>query len=448
MVITISAYTESALPVQITPAEPEVQDEDPGAFAKILAGLLRKTGTDIKELTDTGQAESEVQSTEEPVSQEFLVYEIPAETESPEEIPVSAAIAEEEDDDFVEAFQGVELLLYQYAEQPKIPETTEVSFTEGQAEVLPVEDILVSEGVPVLPVDFSLQTEGLPPLTEALSVKQIDPGAEKTEKAAVAEGKRQNLPDTGISLADTGEIPPPRDFVEEAPVQKAEAKQERFAEDKGKRKDRVVFEVRDFRTEVQDADQKPLRAASRQDAPNREISLELRLTDGQSSSAQAEVKPSNSSPPEGASSALENLLARELHQNFNGDIVRHASMAVRDGGEGTIRLSLKPESLGNVKISLELAENKITGRIVVESEEALRAFKQEISSLERAFRDSGFSGAELNLSLAADGNDGQAPEEKQPAFLMRQAAFDYDSSADMFLVTVYQRELNTINLLA
>jgi len=102
--------------------------------------------------------------------------------------------------------------------------------------------------------------------------------------------------------------------------------------------------------------------------------------------------------------AVENLLARELHQNFNGDIVRHASMALHDGGEGIIKLALKPDSLGNVKIHLKMSENKVTGHIVVESEEALNAFKKEITSLEQAFRESGFTNAQLNLSLTAGRN--------------------------------------------
>jgi flagellar hook-length control protein FliK len=101
--------------------------------------------------------------------------------------------------------------------------------------------------------------------------------------------------------------------------------------------------------------------------------------------------------------AFEDLLARELHQNLNGDIVRHASIILRDGEAGTVRLSLRPESLGNVKIRLEMAENKITGHIVVESGEALRAFEREIRSLEQAFRESGFESARLDMSLASGG---------------------------------------------
>jgi flagellar hook-length control protein FliK len=154
----------------------------------------------------------------------------------------------------------------------------------------------------------------------------------------------------------------------------------------------------------------------------REITLELRLPQGREAAAPV------TSWETGSGRAMENLLARELHQNFNSDIVRHASAILRDGNEGIIKLALKPESLGNVKIRLEMAENKIIGHIVVESEEALRAFEKEISSLEKAFRDSGFDGASLEMSLASDGGAGQQWQEAEASrFLPGQIASRYDA---------------------
>jgi hypothetical protein len=132
------------------------------------------------------------------------------------------------------------------------------------------------------------------------------------------------------------------------------------------------------------------------------------------------------SPGEGGGN-FEGVLARELRQNLNGDIVRHAQLILRDKGEGIIRLSLRPESLGNVKIRLELTENKIAGRIIVESGEALRAFEREIASLEQAFRDSGYESAELSAFLSQDGSAGGREEGKafySPRFAMDRARYD------------------------
>ena len=99
---------------------------------------------------------------------------------------------------------------------------------------------------------------------------------------------------------------------------------------------------------------------------------------------------------------LEDALARELRGNLSTDIVKNATLIMRNGDEGTIRLALRPASLGYVKIHLEMTENKIMGRIIVESNEALRAFQKELPVLEKAFKDSGFMEASLDMSLAQD----------------------------------------------
>jgi flagellar hook-length control protein FliK len=147
--------------------------------------------------------------------------------------------------------------------------------------------------------------------------------------------------------------------------------------------------------------------------------------------SQAEVSYNRESR---AQLSFRETLARELHENLNGDIVRHASIVLRDGGEGLIRLSLKPEHLGNVKIRLEMSENKVVGRITVESGEALRAFEQELRSLEQAFRDSGFEGASLEMSVSSGGGQGGAggyreEGEDAPFFSERLAAHSYDTAS-------------------
>ncbi|MCL2243690.1 MAG: flagellar hook-length control protein FliK [Treponema sp.] len=221
------------------------------------------------------------------------------------------------------------------------------------------------------------------------------------------------------------------------------------------RRDKVTFDVRDLRTGTDANAPNNIQASvtgaekTRVQGSN-EITLELRLPGSQNSAGQS-VQQAQTSWEARSGSALENMLARELH-NFNGDIVRHASMALRNGGEGTIKLALKPESLGNVKIQLEMTENKITGIIVVESEEALNAFRKELASLEQAFRESGYESADLNLSLTADGKSTQERQQEADAFTPRNVASRYDESfeldslplADVF----YGRGTGAINMLA
>jgi hypothetical protein len=215
------------------------------------------------------------------------------------------------------------------------------------------------------------------------------------------------------------------------------------------------IETRDFRAESARKSGELRVLANAETRPgggpdSREITLELRLPNqGRDAPAADTVWETRSSR------AFEDLLARELHQNFNNDIVRHASMALRDGGEGTIRLALKPESLGNVKIRLEMAENKITGHIVVESEEALRAFEREIHSLEQAFKDSGFDAASLQMSLTPDGRDAQQRRQdaETASFPSTLAALRYDAAMERAepprsVVDFYERGPMAVNVLA
>jgi len=199
------------------------------------------------------------------------------------------------------------------------------------------------------------------------------------------------------------------------------------------RRERAGFEIRDLRTASNagaqgSTEMRPYALVETSavrlpgHTPVQEITLELRLPDhGHSSQAQTSWEAK-------ANTAMENMLARELHQNFNGDIVRHASMVLKNGGEGIIKLNLRPDSLGNVKIHLELTENKITGRIVVESEEALNAFRKEIASLEQAFKDSGFAEASLNLTLTADGTGAEQQNLEEGSFASQNVASNYEAS--------------------
>jgi hypothetical protein len=198
-----------------------------------------------------------------------------------------------------------------------------------------------------------------------------------------------------------------------------------------KERERLSLEVRDFRSgpdpgvRVSQESRAAGEPAGRGEA---EFTVELRPGAG----IPEKFSPGGEGP---SSQIFTDMLARELNQTLNGDIVRYASIMLRDGGEGTIRLSLKPESLGTVKIRLEMAENKIAGQIIVESDEALRAFEREIRSLEQAFKDSGFEGASLEMALAGEGGQSGADrqwkgEEARPFFSPRLAASNYDAAGE------------------
>ncbi|MCL2600242.1 MAG: flagellar hook-length control protein FliK [Treponema sp.] len=185
------------------------------------------------------------------------------------------------------------------------------------------------------------------------------------------------------------------------------------------------------------------------EGPGRDIVVELRMPTQNGMSSATTAWESRT-----MGQVMESMLARELHQHLNGDIVRQASIILRDGSDGVIRLALKPESLGNVKIHLEMAENKITGYIVVESEEALRAFERELASLEKEFRDAGFEGAELKMSLSdGKGADQQGNGTDDGRFISGEfVASRYEASAEMAEISLtpdlYGQGSGTVDMLA
>ncbi len=100
------------------------------------------------------------------------------------------------------------------------------------------------------------------------------------------------------------------------------------------------------------------------------------------------------------------MLSQELRENA-ADFVKTGHIVLKDNNAGLIRLTLHPESLGNVRINLELSsDRKITGRIVVSSREAYEAFNESLQGLSDAFVEGGFESAGFDLSWS--GSEAQA----------------------------------------
>lgn len=99
---------------------------------------------------------------------------------------------------------------------------------------------------------------------------------------------------------------------------------------------------------------------------------------------------------------FQTLLMNQI-QARTGDFVEAGKIILHDSDRGTINLILKPESLGNVKIHLELTDKGVRGEIVVRSQEAFDAFKNSGESLRHAFEQSGFENASFSLSYGGSG---------------------------------------------
>lgn len=118
-----------------------------------------------------------------------------------------------------------------------------------------------------------------------------------------------------------------------------------------------------------------------------------------SETARQNILSSDSQSAGASGSTFQQMLAQQVQENAP-DFARAGSIVLRDNDSGSINMILKPESLGNVKINLQLSDNGITGQITVNSKEAFEAFRQNLDTLRQAFQDSGFENASLNLSFA------------------------------------------------
>ncbi len=114
------------------------------------------------------------------------------------------------------------------------------------------------------------------------------------------------------------------------------------------------------------------------------------------------VKDNFSSESKTLTTASSSALMKQLEENVNSKIVKQSSVILKDGGSGEIKLILKPEQLGSVRIRLSLTDNRIAGQIIVDSSAVKEIFEQNLQNLERAFKENGFDTAALNVSVGGE----------------------------------------------
>jgi len=79
--------------------------------------------------------------------------------------------------------------------------------------------------------------------------------------------------------------------------------------------------------------------------------------------------------------------------------VKRSSIILKDNGNGEIRLILKPESLGNIKIKLNITENHIAGKIVVENNSMRQLIENHLTDLKTALNSDGFQSSSFDVSV-------------------------------------------------
>lgn len=102
-------------------------------------------------------------------------------------------------------------------------------------------------------------------------------------------------------------------------------------------------------------------------------------------------------------------LSETFRRLFIPEIVRQSGIILKDGGKGEIRLILKPESLGRVRIRINIQDNSIEGKILVENNTVRELFEGNMEHLKNALRSEGFDSAALEVAVGGE-KSGRDPE--------------------------------------
>lgn len=117
------------------------------------------------------------------------------------------------------------------------------------------------------------------------------------------------------------------------------------------------------------------------------------------------------------------LLNKQLEEGGTRDLAKNIRFVLKDRDRGEIKLILKPEALGKVRIQLNLQENNIVGKIFVENNSVKQVFLDQLPDLAKALEESGFETSSLDVSVGGGGAERQGSRHREtPLYFHREAA--------------------------
>jgi len=99
-------------------------------------------------------------------------------------------------------------------------------------------------------------------------------------------------------------------------------------------------------------------------------------------------------PPRSA--AME--FARRLNGQIGNEIVRQIKIVLNHSSAGELRINLKPENLGRVRVEIQLEDNHLSGKFFAESSAAREVLKGALDGLQTRLLESGFETADLEMA--------------------------------------------------
>ena len=281
---------------------------------------------------------------------------------------------------------------------------------ESDLELVPADTMIASE-IESETVENAAVNAG-----EMLAVKNV-PGDEKSVETSAVETLSENVQPVAQKT----------DAEKKAEVKNQLADSSSHTE----KKDDAAFKITDLRGS-ESKDEKKIPSSEKVVMQNESVKLQEDAASSLMKTAQANILASDNQSAGASGSTFQQMLSQQIQYNAP-EFAKAGNIILRDNSSGSINMILKPENLGNVKISLELSDKIINGQIVVHSKEAFEAFKQNLDTLRQAFRESGFDNANFNLSLADNGtgNFSQGRDETGAQFMANKTYSNYAGSDEV-----------------
>lgn len=139
---------------------------------------------------------------------------------------------------------------------------------------------------------------------------------------------------------------------------------------------------------------------------------------------------------EKTSSKVVNQVYGFMKSAGNHELVQQARLILQGNKKGEIKIMLHPKEFGEVKLSFNLDDNKIVGRIVVASEVAKEALQKNMDNLERQFNHEGYEVGGFFVSVDSNTSE-KNNEEKESSKNQKIATINLKQISDDILLKKY-----------
>ncbi len=257
-----------------------------------------------------------------------------------------------------------------------------------------------ANGIDGDPAMIKMQSTGSEPV-EAADQKSFSPGEGTASLMAVS----VQTPDQ----TETAGIPAPGGDLADG-LEKSGAGRGSSPGENGK----TVIEVRDFRTRESAAASEgagPSDVANTAAGEEGSLEVERESVDPQIRLVRAPFGNGRGNESIAARASRSDGFSAYVRENLSNQIVKQSGIILRNNNSGEIRLVLKPEHLGRVRLRIQLDENRLSGRIFVDSSFVKESFEQNLEALYRAFRNSGFETTGFEVFVDGRGTNDGAPKD-------------------------------------